>query len=229
MHFDDREEARSAFALAEGRAGMSGRDRRPAPRAARLARRPAPCRPRCWPAPGRWRARVSGRRQRQPAGDAGAAVLRAAGRAHRRLPSLRGGGRRGRRRRGGGRATGACPPAARGCRCWRWPTRRDRAGRPGARTCATGSRGTVVGDHRVERQDHHQGADRRRPRRAGLDDGPLGRRVAHGGQPQHGGGSAADGARVERDRAILGAGDGDARAGRDRLPLPRSPARTSAW
>ena len=103
---------------------------------------------------------LHGRGHRQPRGEAGTAVLRAARRARRWIRLLRGRGQGRRGGRGRGRASGHAG-GLRGRARHRRGRRAARAGRSGAGGAGAlhGPRG---GRHRIERQDHHQGADRRR-------------------------------------------------------------------
>ena len=95
-----------------------------------------------------------------------------------------------------------------------------RAGRPGARRARRVPR-PGRRRHRLERQDHDQGAVRRGA-------APAGRRAADRRQPQHRRRPAAHDPVRDRERGGLGAGDGDARARRDRVPGRDRAARTSA-
>ena len=146
-------------------------------------------------------------------------LLRDAGRARRRVRVRgrgRGGGRVGDRRRRGPRRAGRVRERQRR-RGRRSAGRARRAGVGGARALRRPRRRR----HRLERQDHDQGADRGSAR--------LGRsRAAHAGQPEHRGRHADHDPVGDRQGGVLGAGDGDARPRRDRAIWPASRGRTSA-
>jgi UDP-N-acetylmuramyl tripeptide synthase len=155
------------------------------------------------------------RRQRQPRGQARAPVLRPAGRAHRRLRARRGGRPRGRGRGGGAGGAGGAGrlrvhPGDRGGGHPRG------AGRPGPGGAGR-VQGKVVGVTGSNGKTTTKGADR-----GGA--GPGGGGAAHAGELQHRRGHAADHPGRHRRRGLLGAGDGHARARRDRLPGRHRPA-----